>query len=372
MDSFVTRPQDSAVRKKFSPAWIVGTGADGGYASTYFLFMLVLLSSLVLGIGLYLHSGFRIVLRSEHDNSISVELNRITVEVIDALQNDLSPDLQCFADPVWAWHEKTQGDYTVNINPVSDRINLNFTRKNVFDKTALDFLFMPGKTSADLQQYREDHGFFLSSSAYEGFFIPANLDRYFSCYGWANINLLDEFAARTLARSLTGSDEAGEKLRGTVETLLLDRRIASPGDLRMLFGINYGELFPFVNAEPLMNINHIDPDLLRELLTYPDYGIDSPEARLSDILARREGEGIARDGIPLILGAAPDNPLLHYLGSVTWFWEIPVAEKSKTLRTVLCALPPEYDSGFSETDFRALPLAGDAGIEYQIIEQRYL
>ncbi|MDR2784745.1 MAG: hypothetical protein LBB83_02405 [Treponema sp.] len=367
MDSFVKRPWNPAPRIKFPPA-----GGNDGYASTYFLFMLVLLSSLVLGMGLYLHSGFQAVLYFKHDNSISVELNRITAEVIDAIRNDPSPGIQCFADPVWAWHEKTQGDYTVNINPVSDRINLNFTRKNIFDKTALSLLFMPGKTSADLQQHREDYGLFLSPSAYEEFFIPANLDRYFSCYGWANINLLDEFAARGFARSLTGSDEAAERLRNTIETLLLDRRIASPGDLRMLFGINYRELFPFVNAEPLININHIDPDLLRELLAYPDYGVDSPEGRFSDILARREGEGIARAGIPRILGVAPENLLLHYLGSVTWFWEITVAGKSKTLRTVLCGFPPELDSGFSETDSRALPLAGDAEIEYQIIEQRYL
>jgi hypothetical protein len=140
----------------------------------------------------------------------------------------------------------------------------------------------------------------------------------------------------------------------------------------MLFGINYGEFFPFVNAEPLMNINHIDPDLLRELLAYPDYGVDSPEGRLSEILARREGEGISRDGIPLILGIAPGNPLLHYLGSVTWFWEITVTGGNKTLKTVLCGLPPEYNSGFSETDFRAPLTAGAAEIEYQIIEQRYL
>jgi hypothetical protein len=334
--------------------------------------MLVLILSLVLGIGFYLHSGFQTVLRVKHDNGISIELNRITTEVIDAIRNDPSPDIQCFADPVWTWHEKTQNDYTVNINPVSDRINLNFTRKNVFDKTALGLLFVPGKTSADLQQHREDYGFFLSPSAYGEFFIPANLDKYFSCYGWANINLLDEFAARGLARLLTGSDEAAERLRDTIETLLLDRRIASPGDLRMLFGINHGELFPFVNAEPLMNINHIDPALLRELLAYPDYGVDSPEGRLSDILARREGEGITRADIPLILGIAPENPLLHYLGSVTWFWEITVTGKNKTLRTVLCSLPPEYNSGFPEMDSHTLPLAGTAEIEYQIIEQRYL
>jgi hypothetical protein len=334
--------------------------------------MLILLSSLVLGIGFYLQSGFRALLRFHRDNSVSIELSRITAGVADSIQNDPSPDVQCFADQVWAWQGRTGNDYTVNITPVSDRLNLNFTRKNIFDRTSLSLLFMPGKTSADLQQYREDNGLFLSPSAYEGLFLPANLERYFSCYGWANINLADEFAARSLARSLTGSDSAAERLRGTIETLLLDRRAASPGDLRTLLGIDYNELFPFVNAEPLMNINHIDPDLLREILACPDYGVESPEARLSDVLARREAEGIARADIPLVLGVPPDSPILHYLGSVTWFWEISVSGRGKTLRTVLCGLPPESYSGFSEIPGGGLRPAGAFEIKYQIIEQRYL
>jgi hypothetical protein len=127
----------------------------------------------------------------------------------------------------------------------------------------------------------------------------------------------------------------------------------------VILGTDYGDLFPFINAEPLMNINHIDPDLLRELLAYPDYGVDSPEGRLSEVLARRESEGIAREDIPLILGVPPGSPLTHYLGSITWFWEITVSGARKTLKTVLCGLPPE------------LPAGQETGIEYQIIEQRY-
>jgi hypothetical protein len=330
-------------------------GSDDGFASTYFLFMLVLLSALALGTALYLKLGIQTEVRAQYENITYAELGRITTLVIDAIRNDPSADVQDFADPVWSWHEKTQDGCTITVNPVSDRLNLNFVRKNLFDKTALARLFLPGKTSADLQQYREDNGLFLSSSAYEAFFIPANLDRYFSCYGWANINLIDEFAARTLASSLTGSDQAAEGLRNTIETLLLNRKIAAPEDLRMLLGINYAELFPFINAEPLMNINHIDPGLLRELLAYPDYHIAAPEERLAEVLARREWAGITREDIPLILGIASDHVLVHYLGSVTWFWEITVADTRKTLRTVLCGLPPE--SGLS--------------IEYQIIEQRY-
>jgi hypothetical protein len=140
----------------------------------------------------------------------------------------------------------------------------------------------------------------------------------------------------------------------------------------MLFGINYNELFPFFNAEPVININHVDPDLLWELLAYPDYGVKSPDARLSEVLARRELEGIARADIPLILGVPPDSPLLQYLGSVTWFWEITVSGGRKTLRTVLCRIPPEYDSASFGTEAGTLRSAESAINEYQIIEQRYL
>jgi hypothetical protein len=248
---------------------------------------------------------------------------------------------------------------------LSDRLNLNFVRKNVFEKTALGFLFKPGMDAGDLQQFREDNGLSLPIRAYGSFFPDEILEKYFSCYGWANINLIDEFSAQKLALSLTGSEHASEEVRQMIQTLLINQMPAQAADLRALFGIYYGDLFPFINTEALINVNYAEPALLRELIGYPDYAVISPDIRCDELLTQRSQGGLGRHDIPGILGIDTANPLASYLGSVTWFWEITITGNRQTSRTVICRVPQERDQ------FEQFNQDGQSGeIVYNIIEQR--
>jgi hypothetical protein len=336
---------------------------EAGFASIQFLFLLFLLSALAAGISLYSYSYTLIDRRIRRTNQNVKEMNAILGDIIFALQNDASPDINSNDDSVWHWHSNTVNGYKVTLNPISDRLNLNYARKNVFDKTALSLLFGPGKTSADLQQFREDNGLSLFTSDYKGFFAAEDLARYFSCYGWANINLIDEFAARSLALSLTGSVYKAERLRTTIEKLLMEKQLVDGKSLPFILGMDYDELFPFVNAEALINVNYIDKTLLAELLAYPDYNVSSPGRRTEELLSRRTSGGVAAKDIPVMLGIDPQSPLIHYLGSVTWFWEVIISGGNAAQRTVLCRLPP---SGGSQTTTNVL-----TDVAYQIIEQRY-
>ncbi|GHT79603.1 hypothetical protein FACS1894130_08790 [Spirochaetia bacterium] len=332
--------------------------SDSGFASTKFLFMLLFLSALSLGIGFYLHSFIQIEERARRNNEITGEINRILNEVITTICHDPTPNINSFDDPVWTWNGKTVNGYTVTVNPVSDRLNLNFVRKNVFDKTNISVLLAPGKTPDDLQQFREDRGLSLFPEDYRPFFVPEVFERYFSCYGWANINLTDEFAARKLALALTGSEQAAEGLRAAIQRQLMNRESVTRNNLRTVLGGDYDGLFPFVNVEPLMNINLVEPALLEELLSYSDYAVPFPERRSQEIIALRETGGIDAASIPMLLGIDPNNPLVHYLGSITWFWELTISGGQKSQRTVLCRLPSNGDNQ-SEV------------IVFNIIEQRY-
>ncbi|GHV89303.1 hypothetical protein AGMMS50267_16630 [Spirochaetia bacterium] len=332
--------------------------SEKGFASAQFLFILLFLSALSLGTGFYLHSLLQIEERARRNNRIASEINDILNEVTAAIYHDITPDINSVDDPVWAWNGKTVNGYTITVNPVSDRLNLNFVRKNVFDKTRLSLLLAPGSTSGDIQQFREDRGLSIFAADYQHFFDRELFWRYFSCYGWANINLTDEFAARKLALALTGSEQAAEGLRAAIQRQLLRRENVNRNNLRAVLGGDYDSLFPFVNAEPLMNINLVEPALLTELLSYSDYAVSFPERRQREILARRESGGIDAVDIPLVLGIDPQNPLVHYFGSITWFWEIIISGSQKSQRTVLCRLPVDA-ANQSEA------------IVFNIIEQRY-
>jgi hypothetical protein len=311
-----------------------------GYASAVFLFALFCFSSVSLGAGYIVVSATGTAKRFREDDRARTETESLLRDIMNSLRSDPSPETNSYDDPVWSWDGKTQGGYTVSLRPLSDRLNPNFLRKNVFEKTALSALLKPGKSADDLQQFREDRGLSLAAGAYADFFEEDILDRYFSNYGWTNINLTDEFAARKLGEAVTGSPEKGEKLRKIIQLLLINKNQADREGLPVLLGEDYEELYPFVNAEPLMNVNFIEPVLLQELLAYPDYRIIRPGKIYETVINRRETGTLDTADIHALLGIDETNLLHHYLGSVTWFWEISIQGGGHCRRAVVCRLPP--------------------------------
>ncbi len=331
---------------------------DSGAAAVQFLAALLFLSAVVIGAGFFLSSMAGMQKRHTDTNTVMREMDEMIQTVVEELMNDPTPEIHSRDDSVWAWHEKTENGYTVTITPLSDRINPNFVRKNLFERTSLSSLFKSGRNADELQQFREDEGLSLSPEGYADFFDEALFESCFSCYGWANINLVDEFAVRSLALALTGSEYTAEGMRNKIQTLLIDRQLVNRNGLRAALAGDYEDLFPFINAEPLMNVNFIEPLILREIIAYPDYGITSPHVRAQELLNLREGGGVSESVIRNITGADETNRLYYYLGSVTWFWEISVEGKNRSCRAVVCRIPPEgMDAGQPP--------------EYSIIEQRF-
>ncbi|MDR1250152.1 MAG: hypothetical protein LBK63_12735 [Treponema sp.] len=318
---------------------------EAGYASVFFLFALFLCSSLALGAAAHISSALLLGGHEKNKAAVRKEMETLANEIIRAIESDPSPEVNGAEDPVWDWNGKRTNGYSLSITPISDRINLNYTRKNLFEKTRLGLLFRPGKDADKLQQFREDAGLRSAAGDFTDFFEEGLLQKYFSSYGWANINLIDEFAARQLGAALTGDPAKGEALREKIRLLLMERRLLDREALPFFLGVSLAGLRPFVNAEPLMNVNFVEPLVLEELLSYGEYGIGRPKERCAEILSRRETRGISAEDLRSILGIDRSNPLAHYLGSVTWFWEIAVTVENSdpnapSLRAVLCRLPP--------------------------------
>jgi hypothetical protein len=336
---------------------------DAGYASLVFLFALFLCSALSLGALAHISSALSLANREKNKTAVRTEMEALLRQAIGALMSDPSPEVNGVDDPLWLWNGRRENGYSVAVYPKSDRINPNFARKNIFEKTGLGLLFRPGKNADMLQQFREDTGLRLEEDGFADFFEEGIFRKYLSPYGWANINLIDEFAARQLGTALMGEAAHGEAFREKIQLLLMEGRLLDREALPLFLGLSQAELRPFVNAEPLMNINFVDPLILEELLAYGEYGIRRPEECLSEILSRRETEGISAGDLRSMLGIGQSHPLAHYFGSITWFWEIDITAENggpnaPSLRAVVCRLPPE-----------AFP--AEAEPEYRIIERRF-
>jgi hypothetical protein len=141
----------------------------------------------------------------------------------------------------------------------------------------------------------------------------------------------------------------------------MDQRLMEKENLPAFLGTSFAELYPFINAEPLMNSNFVDPLILGELLAYPDYHIRRPEATCAELLEKRSRESIDTEYLCAILGIDKTNPLFYYLGCITWFWEINIMTDrgDHSLRAVLCRLPQGVNSA-------------ETTPEYRIIERRFI
>jgi hypothetical protein len=325
---------------------------------------LFLCSALALGAAAYSSSALLLGNREKTRTAARKEMEAILSETIEVLISDPSPEVNGVDDPLWALRGTRTKGYSLDIDPVSDRINLNFVQKNLFDKTRLERLFRPGQDADRLQQFREDRGLSFGTEAFADFFEEGLLGKYFSTRGWANINLIDEFAARQLGAALAGNPAQGEALREKIRRLRMEKRLLDREALPFFLGASRDELEPFVNTEPLMNVNFVDPLILEELLAYEEYGIGRAEEHCAELLSRREREGISAEDLRSILGIDRSNPLAQYLGSITWFWEITITAENggpqaPSLRAVVCRLPPG-----------AFPAETEP--EYKLIERRFL
>jgi hypothetical protein len=247
----------------------------------------------------------------------------------------------------------------ISIRPLSDALNPNFVNKNIFDKTSIGNLLLPGKKADDLQQYREDRGLSLAEDWYKDFFDMKDYEKYFSPYGWANINLVDEFAARSLVHSVTGSAEEGESVRQKIQKLLLSPDLATKTNIRDILGFEYESVFPFINVEPPMNVNFVDPFILKEIVAYPEYKVVSPGAKSEAIIAKRVNGGVSAEDITSILDIDVANRLNCYFGSITWFFEIRVKDEAGSVIAVICRLPSENGVGSDKPVYKQIELRSE-------------
>ncbi len=331
-------------------------GEDGS-ASVAALAILILLAAVAAGGLLLLQAALSYERRSVASDAMKRALEEQAEKVVRALSQNPSPDADSPFDPVWQTIGRPDSETTITLRDVSSALNPNWVQKNVLQKTRLGGLLRPGRTADELQQRREDRGFSLDlAGGYGDLFQEGVLDKYFTAYGYANINATDEFALRKLFAIRTGNEARGEMFHGRVQELLTARKILKPEELRTFLGADYEQLFPLMGVDPMLNVHFTDPLLLGALLSHPDLKIPNPDGVLQQILLSRENGELTAEELARIIGVDRDNRIFQYLGVITWFWKVTAARGTSRLDLVAARLPAER--------------GGRA--RYLVIEERYV
>lgn len=314
---------------------------EEGSIAPQFMILLLLVSSLTLGAGMLI-SETQLMQKKAIERDTEREKILVLLDTIYGdFYEDPTPDVDSADDPIQSWNGATRDGYAIAIRSLSSRLNPNFIRKNILQDTQLIRLLTPGKSPDDLQQLREDNGLSLRDDAYGDIFDNATFERYLSCYGWANINTIDEFSARSLAKLITGSDSVAEATRQKIVAAIRSDECIDRNKIAEILGSDYDSLYPFINAEPSMNVNFVDPDVFREILAYPGYKLESPLGKADMLLSLRSGDGVSEQDIVNVLGIDSKHRLYHYFGSITWFWEITIAGNNRQFVAIVVRYPPK-------------------------------
>ena len=251
------------------------------------VFLLLLFLSVILAGGSsFIMLALRETVKARDASRLEAELNDALDRLLAVLMNDPTPEADSFSDPVW---KAVSENEMLRLRDVSSALNPNWVRKNLFEKTNLGALFTSGFDASALQQYREDSGFHLDIRAgYGSFFDDKTLDRYFTPYGWANLNTSDEFALRRLAELRSGDAGFAEIFHSRIQSMPLEKKLVKPEEIKAFLADGCDMLFPAVNAEPSFNVHFLDPRILEALLSYPDFNIREPASRAAFDRKHRE------------------------------------------------------------------------------------
>ncbi len=328
---------------------------ENGSVGVQFLVAMLLMSAAVFATASLVSGTLSYRKRSEAAYAIQKRMRDAAETAIDALGKDATPQADGMTDLFFAL-DGTETDGTrISIRDLSSSLNPNFVRKGLFEKTDLSRFLAPGKSPEDLQQFREDRGLSPFPGYFAAFFTQEAFMDAFGGYGWANINTSDEFALRSICREITGSDATAEAFHAKISDLLSERRILESKELRAFLGVDFDTLFPYVNAEPSMNVNFAAEAVLRHVLAYPEYGIADPDAIADSILAERKYAEISAGRLAGLLGIGGSHILLQYFGCITWFWEITTEREGQRWITVVARIPsPLAETAFSKPTFRII------------------
>jgi len=317
-----------------------------GSTSVAALTMLILMASVAAGGALILQGAFAYTSRSGARDQLRLSLLKEGERIVGLLARDPTPEADSPMDPIWGQIATPEiPDVRISLQDISSQLNANWAQKNIFEKTALGLLLRAGSSAQELQQRREDKGISTDIAAeYADLIKEDALPRYFTGYGYANLNVTDEFALRRLY-AVRMADQAGAEIFHTrLQQALLQKKLLKRTDLRQFLGLDYGKLFPLMNVEPMLNVHFVEPLILGELLSLPDLRIPQPRQVAQVILDARDRSELTTEKLRQILGAAEDNRIYQYLGVVTWFWKITIARASSRLELIVARVPSDDGS----------------------------
>ena len=218
-------------------------------------------------------------------------------------------------------------DYGLQFTDVSSGYHLDFlSNADMADGNLTKYLFLDN-TGSGFAAWRNAHGLSVSKTAWKEF---VKEEAWESCvsYGWLHRGDTESFAFRSIVRSFA---------------------ITAPD-----------KLFPLVNDFPRMNVNMVNPDMLRPLIMRSSFKIEKPGEKADALINKLRGGPVLHADISSTLRIPVSHPLMGYFGTKTAFWKIHFAMRPSLEVEAIVAAIPKKDGAVQEIE------------TYRLIDRRFL
>lgn len=253
------------------------------------------------------------------------ELESVVARVVELLGSDDTPDADSSGDPVF--NELSGGsDIAVTIRDVSSLVNPNWVQTFFIERSTLEPLILrSGVSAGDLQTARINDGFTMRPQIdFTAFLTDTAIAELISPYSFLNVNTSGEIELESVFAELTGNAAAATAFRSRIQRVRSELGTVGQDDLFSLLTPYFDDVYPVINAFPPYNVHLVDERILQAVVSYPAFEIRNWRAAYNSLLSLRASREMTADEIRATLGVAPDNRVLQYLGTTTWFWEVSI------------------------------------------------
>jgi len=297
-------------------------------------------------------------IKSEYDERafLAAEAGKI----IELLAEDPTPEADSRLDPVWAEIALPSAPgVTLKLEDISSRINPN---------AAVDLLvkgmklLKPDKLFEQFEKYRLENGPLADvKSGYDDFIAEEDADKFCSGFTFFNVNTADEQMLYRLFERRTGKKATSTAFSAHLRKKKLDKVLVTEKNIKEVLGVDYDDVFPFISAEPDLNVNLAPREILVVLLNIvkKNYKMQLKGDPAAAIMGMRGQTEITEAALPALLQPKFKNTILEaYLGCRTWFWRLSATKEGLTYQCVLVRLP-------------AAPGGKEKAPRFRIVEERF-
>lgn len=306
-----------------------------GFSSLECLIVLVVLCIILIAFCFFIKTVNISISKKISSINEKKKIDVILDSIYEDIKNDVSSEGDSLFDSVWDRNNSTEDGYLITLESLSGKINLNFLDSKVLLESGLPSVFYDSKSIIEIENLRSERLLY-SYEEIKDYISEENFSKYFSFYGFANINIMNATSLELLVNNLTDSFY-GTELNQKRNILLANKQlIKTETEYNLFCGINYSEIFPYINLDAAINVNFIDEDCLYKLINYAGFELTSKKRKVDTLLSLREKRELTQEDIITILGITKNDELYYYLGSKTWFWKISIQGKTQDCHVILC------------------------------------